>query len=235
MTAMRAAIAIALTTLPLACSPGPAPQAAAASPSASPAEPGRPLPSPVPDVVARVNGRAIRIGQILPIAKAQIERVTIGERSRRKPEIVRAALAQYVERELLLQEALARGISADTASVQRAYDQMRREHPDEGEWAEALAMQALDPQSVKDELRSQQTVAALLQHEIATAPVSESEAREAWSAAPERFAPPGATQPPQFEAVRGQVEAQIRQSRREEIAAALLARVRAKARIEIFL
>lgn len=235
MTARRAAIAIVWTISALACSPGAAPQGAAASPSASPADPGRPLPSPVPEVVARVNGQAIRIGQILPVAKAQIERVTLGERSRRKPEILRAALAQYVERELLLQEALARGISADTASVQRAYDQMRRDHPDEREWAEALAKQALDPQSVKDELRSQQTVAALLQNEIATAPVSESEAREVWSSAPERFAPAGTTAPPAFEAVRGQVEAQVRQSRRDAIAAALLARLRAKARIEIFL
>jgi len=241
MTTPRAALAFALSSTLVACSPGGAPGAAGASPSPASTDPARPLPSPVPEIVARVNGQAIRLQQILPLAKARLDRAHVADRARRKPEVLRAALAQYVERELLLQEALARGISADTAVVERAYDQMRREHPDEGKWADTLASQALDPQMVKDELRSQQTVAELLRREIAAQPVSEAEARELWNADPERFAPRGTTTAPEtsapsdFDAVRPEVERQIRESRRDEVARALVARLRAKARIELFL
>src|SRR5512147_83056 len=77
----------------------------AASPSTAALDPGRPLPSPIPDVVARVNGQPIRIHQILPLAKTELDRVSVAERDRKKPEVLRRALQQYVDRELLLQEA----------------------------------------------------------------------------------------------------------------------------------
>ena len=133
MTSTRAAVAI-LGLLLAACSGGPAP-----APSPASTDPGRPLPSPVPEIVARVNGQPIRIAQILPIAKAELDKVSLTERDRKKPEVLRRALNQYVDRELLLQEALVRGIQADSIQVDWAYDQMRREHADEKDWADFLA------------------------------------------------------------------------------------------------
>jgi hypothetical protein len=197
MSATRAALAI-LVLLPAACSREPS---AAPSPSSVAADPSRPLPSPLPDVVARVNGQPIRIHQILPMAKAELDRVSVADRDRKKPEALRHALQRYVDRELLLQEALARGVEADSREVDWAYDQMRREHADEAAWEEFLAGQGMDPQSLRAELRSQRTVAALL----------DQEARGASSG--------GATSP----------------RSREEIEAAVLARLRAKARIELLL
>ncbi len=176
-----------------------------ASPSAATLDPARPLPSPVPDVVARVNGQPIRIHQILPMAKAELDRVSIAERDKKKPEALRHALQQYVDRELLLQEALARGIAADSAQVDWAYDQLRREHPDEGAWRDFLAGQGMDPQSFRAELRAQHTVAALLEQEVRRAPDA------------------------------GAVGDEQRPQRRAEVQGALLARLRAKARIELFL
>ena len=196
MSVTRAAVtALALSLA--ACSRSPGGPAA----SASPAAPDRPLPSPVPEIVARVNGQPIRIRQILPMAKAELDRVSVADRDRKKPEVLRRALQRYVDRELLLQEALARGVEADSREVDWAYDQMRREHADEAAWEEFLAGQGMDPQSFRVELRSQHTVAALLDQEV----------REASSG--------GATGP----------------RAREEIEAALLARLRAKARIELLL
>jgi hypothetical protein len=101
---MRALVAavLALTAAVAGCSRfggGPA-----SSPSPAALDPSRPLPSPVPEVVARVNGQPIRIQQILPLAKAELDRVSVAERDRKKPEVLRRA-AQYVDRELLLQEA----------------------------------------------------------------------------------------------------------------------------------
>ena len=125
MTSTRAAAAAVFGLLLAACSGTPAP-----SPSPVSTDLGRPLPSPVPEVVARVNGQPVRIGQILPIAKTELDKVPVSDRDRKKPEVLRRALQQYVDRELLLQEALARGVQADTREVDWAYDQMRREHGD---------------------------------------------------------------------------------------------------------
>jgi len=196
MTSTRGAVAV-LGLLLAACSGAPAP-----SPSPASTDPGRPLPSPVPEVVARVNGQPIRIGQILPIAKSELDRVSVADRDRKKPEVLRRALEQYVDRELLLQEALARGIQADSREVDWAYDQMRREHADEKAWEEYLAEQGMDPQSFKAELRAQHTLAALVEQEVRAFPV-----------------PPAA-------------EAAVREGQRKAIHDALLGRLRGKARIE---
>jgi SurA N-terminal domain len=229
MTSTRAAVTV-LGLLVAACSGAPAP-----SPSPASTDPGRPLPSPVPEVVARVNGQPIRIGQILPIAKSELDRVSVADRDRRKPEVLRRALEQYVDRELLLQEALARGVQADSRQVDWAYDQMRREHPDEKAWADFLAEQGMEPQSFKAELRAQHTVAALVEQEVRAFPVPEAVARAAFEADPEAFGPAGAKAPPEFEAVRGEVEDAVRQAQRTAIHDALLGRLRGKARIELLL
>ena len=80
--------------------------------------------------------------------------------------------------ELLGQEALARGVQADSREVDWAYDQMRREHADEAAWAEFLAGQGMDAQSVKAELRAQARVAALLAQERQASPGAEAGAVE---------------------------------------------------------
>jgi len=167
-------------------------------------DPARPLPSPVPDVVARVNGEPIRIYQILPMAKAELDRVSVAQRDEKKPEVVRHALQQYIDRELLLQEALARGVKADSADVDWNYDQMRREHPDEAAWRDFLAKQGMDPQSFRAELRAQQTVAALIGQEV-------------------RQVLGGETDPAKLQ----EMEPVVQRT--------LVARLRAKARIELFL
>jgi LPS sulfotransferase NodH len=157
---------------------------AACSPAKQPAETAdtdisRPLPSPVPDVVARVNGQAIHLAQLVPMAKAELARLPHAEPERRKAEAVRRALQKYVERELLVQEALARGVTADTQKVDWSYDQMRREHTDDAGWALFLAGQGMDPQSFRAELRLQQTVTALLERDSQARGVSPDEARAA--------------------------------------------------------
>jgi hypothetical protein len=167
-------------------------------------DPARPLPSPIPDVVARVNGEPVRIHQILPMAKTELDRVSVAQRDQKKPEVLRHALQQYIDRELLLQEALARGIQADAADVDWNYDQMRRAHPDEATWTEFLAKQGMDPQSFRAELRAQQTVAVLIGQE----------ARQALG---------GDTDPARLEEMQPVVQR------------TLVARLRAKARIELFL
>jgi len=213
-------------------SPQPSPSGAAAQ--ATP-DPSRPLPLPLPEVVARVNGQPIRIQQILPIAKSTLDKWKGAEREQHKPEALRGALQHYVDRELLLQEALSRGVQADTRQVDWNYDQLRREHKDDESWAKFLLEQGSDPQSFKAELRAQHTIAALLADESRSLPVAEEEVQAAYDANPMAFAAEGATEPPPLDSVRLRLEAGLRQSMLGEVQAGLLERLRAKAKIELYL
>lgn len=209
--------------------PTPTPGAASATP-----DPARPLPSPVPDVVARVNGQPIRLAQILPLAREELVHVSVKDRDARRPVVLRHALERYIDRELLLQEALAQGVAADTRAVDWAYDQARREHPDDEDWAQYLADRGLDPQSFKEELRTQHTVSAFLERVGNGFPVSDEQARAAYEKDPASFGVADA-HPPDFERVRDKVRTVLRVREREKIANALIARLRARARIETFL
>ena len=133
-----------------ACSPPakPSPSASASPTGDASSDLSRPLPSPVPDVVARVNGQPIRLAQLVPGAKIELKRPSVAGAEQRKAQAVRRALQQYVERELLLQEALARGVAADDRQVGWSYDQLRREYPDDGAWTKFLAGEGFDPQSL---------------------------------------------------------------------------------------
>jgi hypothetical protein len=233
MIAMRAWVPLLL--LLGSCAGAPAPDATSPAPGASTPDPARALPLPLPEIVARVNGQEIRIRQILPLAQAALKKVTVAERDSRKPAAVRKALDDYVTRELLLQEALARGISADTRDVEQSYDQMRAEHPGDAAWAQFLSEQGMDPQSFKSELRVHHTVTALVVREMQGWPVPEAEARAAFESNPQGFGAPGAAEPPSFDSVRSEVENAVRRHKADEIQAALVARLRARAKIELYL
>jgi len=133
----------------------------APSPGAGPAaDPDAPLPSPLPEIVARVNGQPVGAVQIVPLARMRLRESEDPDRGQARA--LREALREFVDRELLFQEALARGVKAEDRAVEHVYDQMRADHPDEAKWTEYLAAQGLDPQSIKKEIRVQETVKELL-------------------------------------------------------------------------
>jgi parvulin-like peptidyl-prolyl isomerase len=139
-----------------------------------------PLPSPLPDIVARVNGEPIRVHQVLALARKALK--DSKDRDKDTPGALRQAMHQYIERELLFQEAMARGVAADTQRVETAYDQVRAGFKDELRFRQSLADEGLDPQSYKQEIRVQETVNALLAKAGQEATVTEAEAREFFEA-----------------------------------------------------
>jgi hypothetical protein len=195
----------------------------------------RPLPKPVPDVVAFVNGQPIRVEQVLPMAKKELDGNKLEDIEKKKPAALRRALLKYVDRELLVQEAIARGISADARKVDWAYDQLRREYPDDAKWKEHLRDQGLTPERFRTELRQQMTVAALVDTELAKVAVRDEEARAVYDGNPAAFASPGATEPPPFEAAKEKAAAVVREGWRQATTDELLAKLRARARIEILI
>ena len=233
MRPARAPLASVLTLF-VACSGPESGPVATASGSSATEDLSRPLPSPLPDVVARVDGQPIRFAQIVPMARREIEGndEAAGESGRNLA--VRRALERYIDRELLFQEARSRGIGADQRALDWAYDQARTEHPDKEAWETVLAEEGLDPQSFRTEMRIQHTVSALLEAETGGVPVGDDEARRAFDADPSAFAPLGQP-PPSFDSVREEVKAVLGQRRLEEITNRLVEELRARARIETFL
>jgi hypothetical protein len=185
------------------------------------------------EVVARVNGEPIRFAQIVPMARREMESdpEAVGESGRNRA--VRRALERYIDRELLFQEARARGIAADQRNLEWTYDQARQEHADDEAWEAFLAEEGLDPQAFRTEMRIQHTVSALLEAERG-APTGDDEAREAYEADPSAFAPEG--QPPApFDVVRERVKGVLDQRRLAEVTKRLLEDLRARAKIEVFI
>jgi len=179
----------------LGCSRGAGPSATTSAVAPKPTDPGAPpeidrvtpLPSPLPDIVARVNGQTVRIQQVLGLARKALK--DSKEREKDMPGAVRQAMHQYVVRELLFQEAMARGVSADTKRVEAIYDQVRGGFKDEQRFAESLAEQGLDPQGYKQELRVQETVNALIAKLGAEVQVAEPEAMAFFEANRSTFDP----------------------------------------------
>jgi hypothetical protein len=179
---MRSVWILALALLLGGCpAPGPLPSPGQ-SPSEKPPNPGAtpltptptpppsadaPLPSPLPEVVARLDGEPIYLVQIVPMTREKLDRVI--DPDKQKPTLMRAALREYIDRELLLKEALARGVQADSRIVQRLYDQARADYPDEARWKEDLLQKGFDPQSFRTEIRVEQTVALFLAQQSGTA------------------------------------------------------------------
>ena len=175
-----AALALALH----ACSSGPPGPASGPSPSST--DPSRPLPSPIPDVVARINGQPVHFLSIVPLAKPTLDQAQ--DREKARPKVLRAALDRYIGRELLFQEALARGLKTDDTMIEKAYNQARLTHPDEQDWVDTLKRQGLDPTTFRTELRVQGTLARLAEDEATKVkPVTDEEAEDYYNGHRDEF------------------------------------------------
>lgn len=166
-------------------SKSPAAGAAAASPGAAGLHPTidrtTPLPSPLPDIVARVNGHAVPLKYVEIIAKRLLAN---GDPNKDGPYAYRQATQQLIVRELLVEEAVARKVAPDTQKVDQAYNEARIPFQDDASWVAFLAKQGLTEEGFRNELRTQHTVQALLDQETALVPstISDEDARAFYEA-----------------------------------------------------
>jgi hypothetical protein len=239
---MRARLPVVLAVPLLAsawgCAGGSGPAPTPTPAATSDAEMMRPLPSPLPMVAGRVNGQDIPIRHVAIMVEESIELGRVSE-SRRNA-LYREALDQLVKRELLLQEAEARGVTADPVAVQRAYDQLRGHYRNEEDWKGFLKGRSLDDDLLRTELRVRHTVQALLEQEAAQHAVStsEEELRALYDRTdPKEFHPEGASPAPKppFEAVRGALNERLLQQKHAEASDRFVESLRARAKIEKYL
>lgn len=166
-------MAVALSLTAISCSgggvpsPSPSPAAAAAASPVPTADPGAPpeidrvtpLPKPLPEVAARVDGQPIPTRTI----RLMVEQSGRGRGAAPDdPGVYRQALQQAIIRELLFQEAVRRKIAADDAQVEKSYNEARVQFKDDKAWEAMLKGQGWDPQGFRTELRVHHTIQALL-------------------------------------------------------------------------
>jgi peptidyl-prolyl cis-trans isomerase C len=177
-----------------ACTPAPStgPAVAASGPTpgvpAPPAsaDPNAPLPSPLPEIAARVNGQPLPTRSVRILVEQGVRRGAIAADQR--PRAYRAATEQLVVRELLYAEAVSRRLRADDARLEQAYNEARVPYRDDATWVAFLAEQGLDVASFRNELRAKFTIEALLQAETRDIPaVSDAELRDFYLKNPRAF------------------------------------------------
>lgn len=177
-----------------ACSPAPsaAPVASAQGPTSgvpaqpASADPNAPLPSPLPEIAARVNNQPVPMRSVRILVEEGAKRGAVP--LDQKPRAYRAATEQLVMRELLYAEAVARRLRADDAVVEQAYNEARVNYRADAAWNAFLAQQGLDAASFRAELRAKFTIQALLDAEMKTLPaVSDAELRDFYDKNPRAF------------------------------------------------
>jgi len=145
-----------------------------------------PLPKPLPEIAARVNGQAIGLRAVRLMAEQALQS---GVPRGQEPYAYRQALQQMIVRELLFQEAVKRNLTADDARVDQAYNEARVRFKDDKAWAALLAGQGMDPQAFRAELRVLHTIQALLAQvaEQAHAQATDQEAMAFYQSHPAAF------------------------------------------------
>jgi peptidyl-prolyl cis-trans isomerase C len=163
-------------------------QTAAPSGQPAPATPPKPVPAQLPEVVARVNGEAVK--------KADFERMihTLEQRAgqqipaERRDEILRGALDQLVVYTLLSQESHNRGIKVEDTEIDQKVQQLRAKFPNEDAFSKALAERGMTLDSLKQTARTDLGVTKLMDAEVATEPTpSEQDAKSFYEKNPDRF------------------------------------------------
>ncbi len=149
--------------------PAPAAAASQATPAAAPAPepPAKPVPAQLPDVVARVNGEAIK--------KADLENAEKGLEGRaggpvpadQRDRVYRGVLNDMIAFRLLVQEVKARKIVVPDADIDAQIAQVRGQFQTDAQFQQALALQKMTLAAVREDARSELGVEKLVEGEIA--------------------------------------------------------------------
>jgi parvulin-like peptidyl-prolyl isomerase len=170
----------------------PAASDASATPTTPPwADPKKPVPAELPDVLARVNGENV--------TKADFDRLIKNiEQSNGKPvpperrdEILRKALDDLITLTVLSQEAKTRNVAVSDADIDANLAELRKSfRGNDQQFQQALAARGMTSEQMRTDAGVQLRVNKMVQTEVSTvAGASEAEAREFYDKNPDRFKP----------------------------------------------
>lgn len=145
-----------------------APQAApAAAPNQAPAEPAKPVPAQLPDVVARVNGEAISKGDLETAVGALEARAGQPVPADQRDRVFRGALDQLIGYRLLQQEGRARKIAVSEAEIDARIGEIRSQFPTEAAFTQTLELRKMTLATLRADARDGLQIDTLLRNELA--------------------------------------------------------------------
>jgi peptidyl-prolyl cis-trans isomerase C len=149
---------------PAAQSPPVAQPAAAAPTEGAP----KPVPAELPDVLARVNGEAIRKADLEKAIKNVEGRARQPVPANERDRVYRGLLDQLISYRLLLQESKSRKIEVPEADVDARLAQIKGQFPSEDAFNQTLAQQKMTVEQLREDAKGDMRVAKMLEGEVGT-------------------------------------------------------------------
>jgi peptidyl-prolyl cis-trans isomerase C len=175
----------ASTAKPQAGAPG-APDTAAPAPP--PAPPAKPVPAQLPEVLARVNGEAVKKADLDRLIKNMELSANQPIPADRRDEILRRALDQLVTYTVLSQETRARKVTVTDAEIDANLKQMQSQFPSQAEFTKALAARGMTLERLRADARIDMSINRMVETEVASTPApTDAQAREFYDKNPDKF------------------------------------------------
>jgi len=155
------------------------------------ADPKKPVPETLPDVLARVNGESItkaefqqQISQMEMAAGQQVPK-------EQRDEIYRKALDQLINVRVLKLEANTRNLAADDKAVEEQMQKIRSQFPSEEEYTKALSARGMTPEKLRSIMVDESRINKMMEVESAGATaVTDAEIRDFFEKNPDKFKQP---------------------------------------------
>ena len=167
--------------------------AAAASPAQTPAAtpaaaPPKPMPAQLPDVLARVNGEAVKKVDFDRLIKNLEVKANQPVPPDRRDEVYRRTLDELVTYTVLSQEIRARKVTVTDAEVDSHIQQLQSRFPTEDAFKKALDARGMTLEKLKEDTRIDISINKMVETEVASqqAP-SAAQVREFYDKNPEKF------------------------------------------------
>jgi len=134
-------------------------------------------------IAAVVNGHPITLSELEERVAPELARAGAGPAGdAQRKEILKRALSQLIDEQLVASEASALGIDVSDDELQHLVEQLARENRmDMAQFRQALAQQGMSMESVRDSLKRQQLTIRLLQYKVKPRRVSDEEVQAAYS------------------------------------------------------
>lgn len=172
---MRRAFPFVVALALCACSKGtPAQEAtgSAATPAraavgAQNAEPVKPVPAQLPDVLARVNGESITRQDFEQAVRTAEQRAGSPVPAEQRDQVYRQILNQMIGYKLLVQESRTRKVTVPDADVEARITTIRQQFPTEDAFNQALAQQHVTVDQIRTDTRTDMAISKLIEEAIA--------------------------------------------------------------------
>lgn len=163
--------------------------APAATPgTAPPPAPPKPIPAQLPDVIARVNGEAVKKEDFERMLRTIEARAGQPIPAERRDEILRGALDQLITYTLLSQESQKRGVKVEPSEIDAKMGQLKSQFPTQEAFDKALQARGMTAESLRKDAQVDLSVTKLMDTEVATIPgPSDADARDFYAKNPDKF------------------------------------------------